>query len=85
MNIPFDYYKIFYYVAKNKSFTKAAEELYISQPNITRTIKKLEEMLDISLFSRNNHAVNLTPEGEEFYKRISFNKRSFGVYRFSSI
>ena len=71
MNIPFDYYKIFYYVAKNKSFTKAAEELYISQPNITRTIKKLEEMLDISLFSRNNHAVNLTPEGEEFYKRIS--------------
>ena len=71
MNIPFDYYKIFYYVAKNKSFTKAAEELYISQPNITRTIKNLEERLDSSFFSRNNHAVNLTPEGEEFYKRIS--------------
>ena len=70
MNIPFDYYKIFYYVAKHKSFTKAAEELYISQPNITRTIKKLEEMgfetLNI-LIEENPYILNLDDYEVENY------------------
>ena len=45
MDISYDYYRIFYYVAKYKSFTGAAEALLNSQPNITRTMKKLEKEL----------------------------------------
>ena len=43
MNISYDYYRVFYYVAKYKSFTGAAGALLNNQPNITRMIKKLEE------------------------------------------
>ena len=44
MNISYDYYKIFYYVAKYKSFTGAADALLNNQPNITRMMKKLENI-----------------------------------------
>ena len=43
MSISYDYYRIFYYVAKYKSFTKAAEMLFSNQPNISRIIAKLEK------------------------------------------
>lgn len=43
MNISYDYYRVFYYVAKYKSFTGAAKALLNNQPNITRMMKKLEE------------------------------------------
>ena len=42
MNISFEHYKIFYYVAKYKSISKAAQLLINNQPNLTRTIKNLE-------------------------------------------
>ena len=45
MNISYDYYRAFYYVAKYKSFTGAASALLNNQPNDTRMIKKLEEPL----------------------------------------
>lgn len=45
MNISYDYYRVFYYVAKYKSFTGAAKALLNNQPNITRMMKKLEEEL----------------------------------------
>ena len=45
MNIDLNAYKTFYLVAKYKSFTKASQELFISQPAVTQTIKKLEEQL----------------------------------------
>lgn len=45
MNINYEYYRIFYYVAKLKSFTQAATCLMNSQPNITRTIRNLEREL----------------------------------------
>ena len=38
MNVNFEYYKIFYYVAKYRNFTKAAQALENSQPNITRAM-----------------------------------------------
>ena len=41
MNISYDYYKVFYFVAKYKSFTAAAKALINNQPNITRMMKKL--------------------------------------------
>ena len=61
MDISYDYYRIFYYVAKYKSFTGAAEALLNSQPNITRTMKKLEKELGCTLFVRQRHGIALTP------------------------
>lgn len=71
MNISYDYYRVFYYVAKCKSFTGAAGALFSNQPNITRVIKKLEEELGCTLFVRQRHGVTLTPEGEKLYEHIS--------------
>ena len=71
MNITYDYYRIFYYVAKYQSFTLAANILYSSQPNITRTIKRLEHMLGCTLFVRSNKGVELTPEGERLYSHVA--------------
>ena len=63
MNISYDYYRIFYYVAKCGSFTGAANALLNNQPNITRAIKTLEYELGCTLFIRSNKGVTLTPEG----------------------
>lgn len=71
MNINYEYYRVFYYVAKYKSFTAAARVLFNNQPNITRMMKKLEEELGCSLFIRQRHGVSLTPEGEKLYSHIS--------------
>lgn len=71
MNISYDYYRVFYYVAKYKSFTAAARILFNNQPNITRMMKKMEEELGCSLFIRNRRGVSLTPEGEKLYAHVS--------------
>ena len=52
MNINFEYYKVFYVIAKNKNITKAANELNISQPAISRMLKTMEEQLNTKLFIR---------------------------------
>lgn len=70
MNISYDYYRIFYYVAKYKSFTAASVALMNNQPNITRMIKKLEYQLGCTLFVRQRHGVALTAEGEKLYARV---------------
>ena len=71
MNISYDYYRIFYNVAKYKSFTRAAEVLYSNQPNLTRAIKTLEKQLGCTLFERTNKGVRLTDDGKELYEHIS--------------
>lgn len=70
MNINYDYYRIFYYVAKYQNFTQAANVLMNNQPNITRTIKNLENELGCPLFIRSNRGVKLTPEGEKLFAHI---------------
>lgn len=70
MDVSFDYYKIFYCVGKHKSFTKAAEELYIGQPNVTRAIKSLEGQLGCALFVRSKRKVEFTAEGEKLFRHI---------------
>lgn len=70
MNINLDYYKVFYTVARKGNITKAAEELMISQPAISKCIKILEEQLSGKLFVRTKKGVTLTEEGKEFYKYI---------------
>lgn len=70
MNIDFELYRIFYVVANHSNITKASEELNISQPAISKSIKKLEEQLGGSLFVRTKRGVVLTEEGREFYNYI---------------
>lgn len=70
MSANFEYYKIFYYVAKYKSITQAANLLMSSQPSISRTIKLLEEELHCNLFVRSQKGVSLTHEGEELYAHV---------------
>lgn len=57
-------YRIFYAVAQAGNISKAANELYISQPAISKAISKLEENLSITLFIRKSRGVMLTKEGE---------------------
>ena len=71
MNINLEYYKIFYEVAKEQNITKASENLNISQPAISKTIKLLEEKLGGTLFVRTKKGVILTEEGKEFYSYIN--------------
>lgn len=70
MNVDLELYKIFYVVAKNKHMTKASEELFISQPAISQSIKKLESQLGGTLFLRSNKGMELTEEGKMFYGYI---------------
>jgi len=67
MNIDFELYRIFCVVAKNENITKAADELMISQPAVSKAIKKLEGQLGGMLFKRTKKGVVLTEEGKEFY------------------
>lgn len=60
-------YKIFYEVAKTGNISKAAKELFISQPAISKSISKLEGNLGVSLFTRNSRGVQLTDEGKLLY------------------
>lgn len=71
MNINFELYRIFYTVAKYGNITKAAEELHLSQPAISKSIKNLETGLNGELFKRTRKGVILTEEGKEFYNYIS--------------
>ncbi|MEF2878115.1 MAG: LysR family transcriptional regulator [Blautia sp.] len=63
-------YKVFYTVANAGNISKAAAELFISQPAISKSIRKLEQSLDVTLFSRNSRGVQLTEEGEVLYDYV---------------
>lgn len=71
MNISYDSYRVFYYVAKYQNVTQAADRLMNSQPNVTRAVKNLEGALGCQLFVRTNRGVRLTPEGEKLYAHIA--------------
>jgi DNA-binding transcriptional LysR family regulator len=68
-----DYHKlkIFKTVADTKSFSKAAELLFLSQPTVTLQIKKIENYLGITLFRRDKKGVILTEEGKILYEYAS--------------
>lgn len=71
MEIDIELYKIFYNVAKFGNITKAANELFISQPAVTMSIKKLEEQLETTLFTRTKRGVLLTSEGKVLYEYVA--------------
>ncbi|SIS43514.1 LysR family transcriptional regulator [Neptunomonas antarctica] len=60
--------RYFHEVARQKSFSKAAEILHIAQPAISMSIQKLESELDLKLFHRNDRKIRLTDEGERLFK-----------------
>lgn len=70
MDINFEYYKIFYYVAKYENITKAAAALGSNQPNITRIMRLLESQLGCRLLVRGARGISLTEEGELLYSHV---------------
>lgn len=69
--------KVFYTVALKLSYTKAANELFITQPAVTKHINELEQQLHVRLFNRNGNSISLTPSGE-ILKRYA--EQIFKVY-----
>lgn len=64
-------YKVFYTVAKCGSLTKAAQELYISQPAVSQSIKQLENLLGVSLFNRTHRGMELSAAGGKLiFKKV---------------
>lgn len=70
MDINYELYKVFYYVAKTLSFSEAATELFISQSAVSQSVKVLEKRLNQVLFIRSTKRVSLTKEGEMLFKHI---------------
>lgn len=70
MDINLETYKVFYYVCELKNITKVAEKLYVTQPAITKQIKKLEEGLGKALIVRTSKGIELTKDGEQLYNQI---------------
>ncbi|KAA9014557.1 LysR family transcriptional regulator [Niallia endozanthoxylica] len=66
-----DLYRIFNVVSRNKSFSKAAQELYMTQSAVSQSISKLENELDIQLFYRTAKGVQLTNEGNLLYEHVN--------------
>lgn len=64
------HYKIFYTVALSGNISKAARQLYISQPAISKSIARLEKNLGLVLFRRNSRGVTLTDEGRILYQHV---------------
>jgi DNA-binding transcriptional LysR family regulator len=69
-DINLNLYKIFYVLAYSKSFSQAAEKLYISQPAVSNHIKNLESALGVKLFLRLNRELKITEEGKELLKYV---------------
>lgn len=62
MAVNFEYYKVFYYVAKYQSLSLAAQMLHLTQPTVSHYIQALESELGVKLFIRSKKGVTLTPE-----------------------
>ena len=63
-------YHIFYEVARCRNLSTAAKKLYISQPAVSKSVSRLEENLNTTLFHRSSRGVTLTPEGELLYHHV---------------
>ncbi|MBF6645677.1 MULTISPECIES: LysR family transcriptional regulator [Flavobacteriales] len=70
--------KVFFTVAKRLNFTKASEELYITQPAVTKHIKEIENYFKVKLFDRNGTKIKLTPAGETL---LQYSEQLFSIYQ----
>ena len=71
MNTDYNLYKIFLYLYEEKSISKTASKLYVSQPAISYSLKELENQLGYTLFYRNSKGIEPTAEAKELYGYIS--------------
>ena len=71
MNTDYNLYKIFLYLFEEKSISKTANRLYVSQPAISYSLKELESQLGYTLFYRNSKGIEPTLEAKELYGYIS--------------
>ena len=78
-NINLHEIEAFLSVAKHQNISKAAAELYVSQPSLSKWINKMEETCGTQLFTRTNRGVTLTPEGEVLYARLDIAYNRFRV------
>lgn len=74
-----DNYNIFYEVAKTKNLTKASENLYISQPAVSQSIKKLEENLGTTLFVRSKKGMELTLIGQKIFEKVELSLKNLSA------
>lgn len=70
MDVNFELYKIFYYTATHLSFTKAANQLYVTQSSVSQSIKQLEQKLGAQLFTRHRKKIALTEEGNILFLHV---------------
>jgi DNA-binding transcriptional LysR family regulator len=76
MQINLNHLRIFYYAAREKNLTKAAEALFVTQPAVTMQIKALEQYLEVALFRKRGKFLELTNEGIVLHK---YAEKIFGV------
>lgn len=69
-DIPLDLYRVFYHVAREGGFSRAAQRLHISQSAVSQSVKKLEQQLGRRLLTRNSRRIGLTAEGRRLLPRI---------------
>ncbi len=69
--IDFEYFKVFYFVARDKNITRAAEDMYMSQPAVTKIIRSLESQLQCELMTRSKKGIELTSAGLRFFNMIA--------------
>ena len=69
--------QVFYTVARLLSFTKAAEELHMTQPAVTFQVRQLEEQFNTRLFDRTHNRISLTEAGKKVYE---CSERIFEIY-----
>ena len=70
-NINYNLYKSFIAVYENKNISRAAKELFLTQPNLSRNIKELEKYLDVKLFYSHPRGMEPTNEGTELYNKVA--------------
>jgi len=69
-DLTFQQINVFLTVAKYNNLTEAAEQMFISQPALSRTLQRFEENIGFQAFARSNKGVKLTPEGEYLYSSL---------------
>ena len=78
MHIDYNLYKIFLYLFEEKSISKTAAKLYVSQPAISYSLKELESQLGYTLFYRNSKGIEPTNEAKELYSYVS---TAFNIFK----
>lgn len=70
MSLQYEWYKVFYFAAKHLNYTKAANELYVTQSAVSQTIRLLEEAIQVKLFYKEGRQIRLTQAGKVLLEHV---------------